>query len=123
MRVAYTIRSTGVFLIMSTELQRLNEQNKLASCLNDQMQFFLCGYAQIVAHVILAVVEDKRGEFFGTVFVYAVGLHGGALITHDAQEQRVHNIRQLVCGFLIRRTCQLRINRAGNLSKLLLAVG
>ena len=30
MRVAYTIRGTGVLFIMSTELQQLNEQNKLA---------------------------------------------------------------------------------------------
>ena len=30
MRVAYTICGTGVFLIMSTELQQLNGQNKVA---------------------------------------------------------------------------------------------
>ena len=30
MRDAYTIRGTGVFFIMSTELQRLNERNKVA---------------------------------------------------------------------------------------------
>ena len=30
MRLAYTICDAGVFLIMGTELQRLNEQNKLA---------------------------------------------------------------------------------------------
>lgn len=30
MRLAYTFRDAGVFFIMSTELQRINEQNKLA---------------------------------------------------------------------------------------------
>ena len=30
MRVAYTIRGTGVFFIMSTELQQLNVQTKVA---------------------------------------------------------------------------------------------
>ena len=30
MRVAYTIRGTGVFFIMSTELQQLNGQTKMA---------------------------------------------------------------------------------------------
>lgn len=30
MRVAYTIRGMGVFLLMSTELQQLNGQNKVA---------------------------------------------------------------------------------------------
>lgn len=30
MRLAYTIRGTGVLIIMSTELQQLNGQNKLA---------------------------------------------------------------------------------------------
>ena len=30
MRVAYTIRGTGVFFIMSTELQQLNLQTKVA---------------------------------------------------------------------------------------------
>ena len=30
MRVAYTIRSTGVFFIMNTELQQLNVQTKVA---------------------------------------------------------------------------------------------
>ena len=30
MRLAYTFRDTGVFFTMSTELQQLNEQNKLS---------------------------------------------------------------------------------------------